>query len=351
MFKLALTAGHYMGTAGKRCMKKLDPKETREWWLNDRIADKIEKMLSEYKDVTILRTDDTTGAKDVSLSARVNAANKFDADFYLSIHHNAGIKGGNGGGISAYVYKNCSSASRKWQSDLYDALIDATGLKGNRSKPLQDSGLYEVKYTNMPAVLLELGFMDSATDVPVILSEDFATACAKACVSVIVAKGNLVKKPAPAPKPATTVLMRGSSGDKVFRLQNLLNLLGYNCGTADGDFGAKTEVAVTAFQKAMKLTQDGKFGKDSFNAMKRALASTKIVLSKNTKVVDNRVRGLQNIISDYGFNCLDSKGVADGIYGSATMSAVQKYQKSRGLGQDGKAGPKTIGTFVDYLVL
>ena len=61
MFKLALTAGHYLGTAGKRCLKALDPKETREWWLNDRIVDKIQKKLSAYEGIEILRTDDTTG--------------------------------------------------------------------------------------------------------------------------------------------------------------------------------------------------------------------------------------------------------------------------------------------------
>ena len=47
-FKIALTAGHYKYTAGKRCMKSLDPNETREWVLNDRIADKVEKLLTEY---------------------------------------------------------------------------------------------------------------------------------------------------------------------------------------------------------------------------------------------------------------------------------------------------------------
>ena len=40
-FKIALTAGHYKYTAGKRCLKSIDPNETREWWLNDRIADKV----------------------------------------------------------------------------------------------------------------------------------------------------------------------------------------------------------------------------------------------------------------------------------------------------------------------
>ena len=41
MFKIALSAGHYKYTAGKRCMKSLDPNETREWILNDRIADRV----------------------------------------------------------------------------------------------------------------------------------------------------------------------------------------------------------------------------------------------------------------------------------------------------------------------
>ena len=47
----------------------------------------------------------------------------------------------------------------------------------------------------MPAVLLELGFMDSKTDVPVILTESYADQCARAIVKVVVEKGRLVEKP------------------------------------------------------------------------------------------------------------------------------------------------------------
>lgn len=192
-FKIALTAGHYMGTQGKRCMKSLDPNETREWWLNDRIADKVEKLLKGYTGYELIRTDDTTGKKDISLTARTNAANNFKADFYLSIHHNAGIKGGKGGGIIAYVYTKASGASVEWQKDFYTALIEATGLKGNRSNPTPKANLHECRETNMPAVLLELGFMDSATDVPVILTEKFADQCAAAIVKVLVKRGGLKK--------------------------------------------------------------------------------------------------------------------------------------------------------------
>lgn len=196
MFKIALTAGHYLGTAGKRCLKKLDPNETREWTLNDRIADKVEKLLQDYTGYELIRTDDTTGKKDVGLTARTNAANNFKANFYLSIHHNAGINGGSGGGIVAYVYKKASAESIEWQKDLYNALIAKTGLKGNRSNPLPSANLHEVRESTMPAVLLELGFMDSKTDVPVILTEDYANKCAEAIVEVLVKRGKLTKKAA-----------------------------------------------------------------------------------------------------------------------------------------------------------
>ena len=196
MFKIALTAGHYLGTAGKRCLKKLDPNETREWVLNDRIADKVENLLKGYTGYELIRTDDTTGKTDISLATRTSVANNFKADFYLSIHHNAGINGGSGGGIVAYVYTKASAEAIEWQKDLYNALIAKTGLKGNRSNPLPKANLHEVRETKMPAVLLELGFMDSKTDVPIILTEDYSNKCAEAIVEVLVKRGKLTKKAA-----------------------------------------------------------------------------------------------------------------------------------------------------------
>lgn len=195
-FKIALTAGHYKYTPGKRCMKALDPNETREWVLNDRIADKVEKLLKDYTGYEFLRTDDTTGEKEVDLAARTAKANAWGADFYLSIHHNAGANGTAAGGITAYVRKNPLSESVAWQKELYNELIAETGLKGNRASPLYGENLHEVYVPKMPSVLLELGFMDSKADVPIILTEKFADQCAKAIVSVIVKHAGLKKKTA-----------------------------------------------------------------------------------------------------------------------------------------------------------
>ena len=77
----------------------------------------------------------------------------------------------------------------------------------------------------------------------------------------------------PEPDPVKTVtvkaryLQKGDTGSAVKKLQILLNGLGYNCGTADGDFGTKTRNAVINFQKAYDLGADGIAGKDTWGAL------------------------------------------------------------------------------------
>ena len=205
MFKIALNAGHGLYTAGKRCLKSIDPDETREWTLNSRIVEKVTEKLKAYTGYELLRIDDPTGKTDIALKTRTDKANKWGADFYLAVHHNAGINGGSGGGIVCYTYTKVDQTTKDWQKAVYDSLIKHTGLKGNRSQPLASADLHECRETNMPAVLIENGFMDSTTDTPVILTEDFAEKSADAIVEVLVARGGLKKKeetkPTPAPKP------------------------------------------------------------------------------------------------------------------------------------------------------
>ena len=223
-YKIALSAGHGRYTPGKRCLKSLDPIETREWVLNDRIADKVENLLSGYTGYELLRVDDTTGNNDVPLATRVSAANNWGASVYVSMHHNAGVGGGKGGGIMAFVWTKASQASKDLQARLYNELVAATGLKGNRSTPITSANLYECRVTTMPAVLLELGFMDSATDVPVILSENYANKCAEAITKVLVEQGKLVKKPAPA-TPSTVYRVQVGAFSNKANAENLVKKL------------------------------------------------------------------------------------------------------------------------------
>lgn len=229
MFKLTLNAGHSLTTAGKRTLKSIDPNQTREYVLNKRVCDKIESVLSKYEGIEILRIDD---GSEIPLRLRTDRANSFKADFYLSIHHNAGIYGGTGGGIEAYVYPNVDNITLAWQKDLYQELIKQTTLKGNRATPLKSANFAELRDTKMPAVLLELGFMDSLVDTPIILSEAFADKAAKACAEVIIKKAKLTPKTvAPVTKPSSEEIakevIKGLWGNGAER-KNRLNAAGYN---------------------------------------------------------------------------------------------------------------------------
>jgi len=194
MFRIALDAGHGKNTAGKRCDKKIDPNQTREWVLNARIAELVELGLQKYSGYELLRLDDPTGKKDVALSTRCKNANKFKANIFLSIHHNAGIKGGAGGGIVVYTWNKPNAELQKWQKLLYDNLIAETGLKGNRATPLAKNNYYVLVNTDMQALLIENGFMDSTTDTPIILTDAHAQKTANAIVKTIAAIGGLKKK-------------------------------------------------------------------------------------------------------------------------------------------------------------
>ena len=190
---IAISAGHGYNTAGKRCLKKLDAKETREWFLNDRIADKVEAELLNNYDCKVLRLDDTTGVKDIALSTRVKTANNAKADIYVSIHHNSGANGSKAGGTVVYHYNDNTSQAKALR--LYNKVIAQTNLVGNRAdKTVVGNHLYEIKKTSMVCTLLENGFMDSAIDVPIILSEEHAKKTATGIVNFLVAELNLAKK-------------------------------------------------------------------------------------------------------------------------------------------------------------
>lgn len=192
-FKIAYGAGHYMGTAGKRLPVALDKNETREWVLNDRVARHFAEAAAQYENVELLRVDDPTGANEISLQARCAAANKWGADMCLAIHHNAGIKLGSGGGITAYAYKEGTKAE-EYRDAIYSACIAAGGLKGNRSDPTQTANFYVLRYTHAPAVLMEYGFMDSTTDAPVILTDAYSKLVAYATMDGIAMAAGLHKK-------------------------------------------------------------------------------------------------------------------------------------------------------------
>lgn len=193
MFKIAYDAGHYLYTSGKRLPKELDKNETREWVLNDRVADYFAEAAKQYEGVELLRTDDPTGKTAIELDERADKANAWGADFYLSIHHNAAGKVFSGGGIVAYVLRKGLKAET-YQKAIYKECIKDGGLKGNRSEPLATANFQILRETKAPAVLMEYGFMDSKVDAPVILTKEYSKLVAYATMDAIAQVAGLKRK-------------------------------------------------------------------------------------------------------------------------------------------------------------
>ena len=283
MFQIAYCAGHYLNTPGKRVPKSLDSAQTREWTLNDRVARHFAAAAEAYQ-VKLLRTDDPTGKGFVDIPQRTQKANRAGADLYLDIHHNAGIGGGTGGGVEAYCYPG-SIQGRKYRDAIYGAVIAAGGLKGNRAQPLREKAFDSLYLTDMPAVLVEYGFMDSKTDAPVILTDDYAKKVAQATMEAIAQVASIPKKvstdqrlsafvrqvqkligaavdgiagPETLGKTVTLSAEKNHTHPLVKVVQQRLYALGYTqVGEADGIAGPKFTAAVKAYQKANDCWADG----------------------------------------------------------------------------------------------
>ncbi len=95
-----------------------------------------------------------------SLRARVDDANTWGADYFISIHTNA-AENPRAGGVEAFSYARGTRAFALGE-DIVEELVEATGFpdRGMKARP----GLYVLRKTAMPAVLVELGFITNAEE-------------------------------------------------------------------------------------------------------------------------------------------------------------------------------------------
>ncbi|NJL64903.1 MAG: N-acetylmuramoyl-L-alanine amidase [Methylacidiphilales bacterium] len=112
----------------------------------------IKLLISAGVDVIDCRPKSATTVG-LSLWKRTNSANTCGADFYVSLHHNAG--GGLGSEVFAVSDEGIAAAKR--------VLSKLVGL-GFRDRGVKRQGFYVIKNTLMPAILVEVCFVDSNAD-------------------------------------------------------------------------------------------------------------------------------------------------------------------------------------------
>lgn len=105
-------------------------------------------------------------------------------------------------------------------------------------------------------------------------------------------------------------------------------------------FGASTEAAVRAFQRARGLREHGRCDEPTWLALVEAswrLGDRRLRLVAPYQRGDD-VQTLQTTLGKLGFDC----GRADGIFGPATSRALAEFQRNCGLTVDSVCGPETV---------
>src|SRR5690625_5360245 len=183
---VAIDAGHGLNTAGKRT-----PADEREWSFNSIVAQSIIDNLKKYRGVKTVRLDDPTGKRDVPLRERTNKANNAKADILISCHHNANTgKWGGWTGTETYHYPN-STKGRELAQAVHPAVVKAYSL---RDRGIKSANFHMLRESNMPAVLIEGGYIDSTIDIKKLRDNKVLNRAGKNVADTIARDFNLRKK-------------------------------------------------------------------------------------------------------------------------------------------------------------
>ena len=122
-----------------------------------RLAMAVGKILeSNGYDVTYTRTSDVTQ----SVGQKAAIANEEGADLFVSIHRNAAEYPGQYSGIQTLIYND--SGIKKQMAENINSNLEALGFR-NAGVSIRPN-LVVLNSTQMPALLVEAGFIDSDTD-------------------------------------------------------------------------------------------------------------------------------------------------------------------------------------------
>ena len=148
----------------------------------------------EAKELTVILTRD----KDeyISLQERVSTANNSGAHYFISLHRNANP---DGKGVETWMSNNSTEEGEDLAKSIHKALVKV-GIQKDRGVKQGSQGgtrgdYYVLRFTNMSAVLIELGFMNNSTDNYLLEKnqEQYAEAIADTVVKVYM-KHNDTKK-------------------------------------------------------------------------------------------------------------------------------------------------------------
>ena len=167
--RIAISAGHGLGTAGKQTWD-IDGSFMHEHEFNREVANYLKSELAEHE---VIFSHWSYGDLDRPLADRCAIANDFKADIFISIHANA-APGPEGiwhpaSGIETYYYPT-SSKGIKLAECIQNSVISNTQ---RLDRKIFAKRYHVLKYTKMPAILIECGFMTNQEEASLLISDAY----------------------------------------------------------------------------------------------------------------------------------------------------------------------------------
>ena len=183
--KIILNPGHGPKNSGVFDPGAVGPSRIREADVNLAVA-KLLKPLLEAAGAQVLLV------RDGDLSDVVNTANVSGADYFVSIHCNAAADPA-AHGTETYIYSENGKAMSLAKA-IQAAVVSALGTtdRGVKVRP----GLYVLRKTSMPALLIELAFVSNAAEEQLLAWADKQGEIALAIADAIVEQLGLRSAPA-----------------------------------------------------------------------------------------------------------------------------------------------------------
>src|SRR5690625_4268556 len=278
MTKIYIDAGHGGNDPGA------SGNGLREKVLTLTIAKKVRDLLKGRATVRMSRTNDKT----LSLSQRTNDANNWGADYFLSIHINAG----GGTGYEDFIYNgNVSNKTKTIRDTIHAEIIKQIPDVNNRGKKTANFAV--VRQSLMPSMLTENLFIDTKADAVLLKSNAFLNKVAKGHANGIIKAFGLGKTSAPS-KPSKPKASKPKSSSN-------LGLVDY----------LKSKKINSSYSNRKKL------------ARKHGISNYKGTASQNNSLLAKIKGSGKTSTSKPNANLK-----VDGYWGKATTRALQRYFKT-----------------------
>ena len=290
--KIAVRGGHCPNVPGSRGIID-ELKEDR--LVKNAVIKYLNQMGVSVLDVT---PPDSISSLSADLSYGVNKANNWGADLFVSIHFNNAYSTYNGAlGTEVCVYSEYDIAGRVVNK------MASLGFR-NRGQKVR-TGLYELKHTSMKSMIVEVCFVEATEDVALYKKVGYDYIGKTIAEALVNRSSGVTPTPTPTPEPVPTPTPQPTSKNYhswIARLQeecnkqgfsnqkvdgiagpntlngspmvrrgargNITKLIQEKLGiSADGIFGANTEVAVKNYQRTNGLSVDGIVGRNTWRKL------------------------------------------------------------------------------------